>query len=447
MYKEKPFKLFTKYALPQMLGLLLNSVYLIVDGIFIGNRLGRDAMAAAAVSVPVVEFLIAISLAVSSGAGIIISNYLGRKKNDKANKTFNLSIIVLSFISISIVLLGNLFIDNIAYLLGSTDKIHGQAIEYLWYILTFSPFLLFSFLLSGLARNDNKPKLAMISLIIGAVSNIVLDYVFMYPLNMGIAGAALATALGPIFSVIILLPHFISKKGFLFFKKPDLSSFGNKIKDIGRMIALGFPAFIMEFTIGVVTFIYNYSITKNGYGEMGLAAYLVMGYLSLITLTVFLGISQGLQPLFSYFSGQGDLKKSRDLINFSLKAIAVIGILLYLIIVLFAKPFITIFSPTDTKLIEFTYSKTLLYFWGFVFAGINILLISFFQSVRRTKPAITLSLSRGLIVLPLFNIIFPLFLGANVIWLGHSVAETITAILAIVFFVNYNKEIYSKKLS
>lgn len=362
MYKEKPLKLFTKYALPQMIGLLLNSVYLIVDGIFIGNRLGRDAMAAAAVSVPVVEFLIAISLSISSGAGIIISNYLGRKKNDEANKTFNLSILVLGFISILIVLLGNLFIDNIAYLLGSTDKIHGQSIEYLWYILTFSPFLLFSFLLSGLARNDNRPKLAMISLVIGAISNIVLDYIFMYPLNMGIGGAALATALGPIFSVLILLPHFITKKGFLFLKKPDISNFTNKVKNTGRMIILGFPAFIMEFTIGIVTFIYNYSITKNGYGEIGLAAYLVMGYLSLITLTVFLGISQRLQPLFSYFSGQGDLKKSRELISFSLKAISIIGIVLYLVIVLFSKPFIKIFSPTDTKLIEFTYSKTLMYF-------------------------------------------------------------------------------------
>lgn len=212
MYKENSFKLFIKYALPQMFGLLLNSVYLIVDGIFIGNRLGRDAMAAAAVSVPVVEFLIAISLAVSSGAGIIISSYLGKDKNEDANKTFNLSILVLGLISIIIVVFGNIFINGIANLLGSTPDIHDQAVTYLWYILTFSPFLLFSFLLSGLARNDNKPKLAMIALVVGSVSNIVLDYVFMYPLNMGIAGAALATALGPIFSVLILLPHFISKK-------------------------------------------------------------------------------------------------------------------------------------------------------------------------------------------------------------------------------------------
>ncbi|QQK08411.1 MATE family efflux transporter [Miniphocaeibacter halophilus] len=442
MYKENSFKLFIKYALPQMFGLLLNSVYLIVDGIFIGNRLGRDAMAAAAVSVPVVEFLIAISLAVSSGAGIIISSYLGKDKNEDANKTFNLSILVLGLISIIIVVFGNVFINGIANLLGSTPDIHDQAVTYLWYILTFSPFLLFSFLLSGLARNDNRPKLAMIALVVGSVSNIVLDYVFMYPLNMGIAGAALATALGPIFSVLILLPHFISKKGFLYFTKPIISHLVRKIREIVRMITLGFPAFIMEFTIGIVTFIYNYTIIKNGYGEIGLAAYLVIGYLSLIILTVFLGISQGLQPIFSYFNGREDSKRNKDLISFSIKAVTGIGILIYILVVLFAKPFITIFSPDDIELINFTYDKTLLYFWGFVFAGLNILFISFFQSVRETKSALILSLSRGLIVLPIFNFIFPIFLGANVIWFGHSIAETVTAIFAILFFTKYYKKYF-----
>lgn len=150
------------------------------------------------------------------------------------------------------ILLGNIFLHPLAKLLGSTPQIHDEAISYLWYIVTFSPFLLFSFLLGGLARNDGRPKLAMFALAFGSVSNIVLDYVFMYPLNMGIAGAALATALGPIFSVLILLPHFLMKKGNLYF-----AGFRICFHDIQRIFTLGFPAFIMEFTIGMEIFVYR----------------------------------------------------------------------------------------------------------------------------------------------------------------------------------------------
>lgn len=230
MYQGKSHTLFLKYAVPQMIGLLFNSVYMIVDGVFIGNRLGRDAMAAAAVSVPLVEILIALSMAVSTGAGVMISMHLGQRDKQKARNIFSLSVMCTAVMGLLISLLGNLWLHPLAKLLGSTPAIHDEAIQYMWYIITFSPFLLFSFLLSGLVRNDNQPKLAMFALMFGSVSNIVLDYVFMYPLNMGIAGAALATALGPIFSVLNFTSSFCAEtRRFVFDKvqnpmaKPSLS--------------------------------------------------------------------------------------------------------------------------------------------------------------------------------------------------------------------------------
>lgn len=205
--------MFAKYAIPQMIGLVFNSVYMIVDGVFIGNVLGRDSMAAAAVAVPLLEILIAISIAVASGAGIMISNLFARNEKEKALQVFNTALICAATISILIALFGNLFIHPLAEFLGSTPEIHNEATEYIRYIVSFSPFLIFSFLLSGLVRNDGSPKLAMFALAFGSISNIVLDYVFMCPLNMGIGGAALATAIGPVFSVSIIFPHFLVKKG------------------------------------------------------------------------------------------------------------------------------------------------------------------------------------------------------------------------------------------
>ena len=170
MYDGKTHALFAKYAIPQMIGLLFNSIYLIVDGIFIGHRLGRDAMAAAAVSVPFIEVLIALSIAVASGAGIMISSQLGRRENEKAVQTFNTAILCSAGIGISVIIMGNIFLRSLAEILGSTPQVYDKATSYLWYIITFSPFLMFSFLLGGLVRNDRCPKLAMLALAFGSVT-------------------------------------------------------------------------------------------------------------------------------------------------------------------------------------------------------------------------------------------------------------------------------------
>ena len=421
MYDGKTHALFAKYAIPQMIGLLFNSIYLIVDGVFIGNRLGRDAMAAAAVSVPFIEILIALSMAVASGAGIMISSQLGRNENEKVVQTFNTAILCAAGIGISVIVMGNIFLHPLAELLGSTPQIHDKAICYLHYIVTFSPFLLFSFLLGGLARNDGCPKLAMFALAFGSVSNMVLDYAFMYPLNMGISGAALATAIGPVFSLAILLPHFLMKKGNPYFAKLKI-----RTHNIQCIFMLGFPSFIMEFTIGIVTFVYNFAIIKYGYGEIGLAAYLVIGYLMLIILTIFWGMAEGLQPIFSYFAGIGEDDRNQDMRRFATKIFISIGILCYLFILFFSSYFFSFFTPGDTELIAFMTSKSILYFCGFFLAGYNILMISYWQSTQRTKKALLISLSRSLIFPPILIFVLPVIWGCEVIWLCHSLGEGLT---------------------
>ncbi len=423
MYEGTTRQLFMKYAMPQMIGLLFNSVYLIVDGIFIGNRLGRDAMAAAAVSVPLIEILLALSMAVASGAGILISSQLGRGERERAVRTFNTAILVAAGLGLFIIATGNLFLHPLARLLGSTPEIHASAIRYMGFVVTFSPFLIFSFLLGGLARNDGQPKLAMFALAFGSVSNIVLDYVFMYPLNMGIAGAALATAIGPVFSVLILLPHFLKKRGNLYFQK--VAPRGYKVRQIA---VLGFPSFLMEFTIGIVTFVYNAAIVRHGYGEIGLAAYLVIGYLMLIILTVFLGMAEGLQPVFSYFTGTGERERNREMRRFATRVFLGTGIAGYILILLFAEHFFAIFNPGDTELIRFMTDKSVPYFSGFFLAGFNILMISYWQSTRNTKKALAVSLSRSVVWPLLLTFLLPLFVGREGIWYGHSLAEAVTAL-------------------
>lgn len=439
MYEGNSHKLFMKYAVPQMIGLLFNSVYMIVDGVFIGNRLGRDAMAAAAVSVPLVEVLIALSMAVATGAGVMISARLGQGEKQKARGIFSLSVLCIAVMGLMICVFGNLFIHPLAKLLGSTPAIQEEAISYMRYIVTFSPFLLFSFLLSGLVRNDNRPKLAMFALMFGSVSNIILDYVFMYPLNMGIAGAALATALGPIFSVLIMLPHFILKRGDLY-----LTKFKLKRRTLCSIYVLGFSDFIMEFTIGIITFVYNFAIVHYGFGEIGLAAYLVIGYLMLIILTLFLGMAQGLQPVFSYFLGTGEDRRSRALLGFSIKIFLALGILCYVLIFFFSRGFFSMFNPGDVELINFMESRSLPYFSGFFLAGFNILMISYWQANERTGKALTVSLSRSLIWPPITIAILPWIFGSEAVWICHSASEALTAVTAAVLLILVSPKAASK---
>ena len=226
-----------------------------------------------------------------------------------------------------------------------------------------------------------------------------------------------------------------------------LIKFKFKWRNLCSVYVFGFPSFIMEFTIGIITFVYNFAIVHYGFGEIGLAAYLVIGYLMLIILTLFLGMAQGLQPIFSYFMGTGEKKRSEDLLNFSIKTFLALGILCYLLIIFFSRGFFSIFNPGDTELINFMESKSLPYFSGFFLAGFNILIISYWQANERTSKALTVSLSRSVIWPPIMIAILPLIFGNEAIWVCHSASEAFTAITVIILLLFIkSKKIHIPKL-
>ena len=169
----------------------------------------------------------------------------------------------------------------------------------------------------------------------------------------------------------------------------------------------------MEFSIGMVTFVYNSAIMKHGGSELGLAAYLLIDYLMLIILTLFLGMAEGLQPVFSYFSGAGEYEKNRAMRSFATKNFLIQGIACYGFVLLFAKDFYSIFTPNDQELITFAAEKSRVYFCGFSPAGFNILLISYWQSIQQTKQALAVSLLRSMIFPPIFIILLPLLFGSE----------------------------------
>lgn len=414
-----------RFAIPQMIGLIFNSAYFIVDGIFIGQRLGAQSLASAGVAVPVVEIMIALSMLISVGAGVSVSNSIGKNDKEEANKIFNIANSFTLYFAIAIAILGNIFILPLSRMMGATDLLLNETVVYLRYFLTASPFLVFSFTLSTFVRNDGQPKRAMWALIVGAMTNIILDYVLMYPLNMGMAGAALATALGPIFSVIILLPHFINKENTLHFKKTKM-----RISYIKNIFISGISAFITNFSIGFITLVYNIAIIQNNLGEEGLSSYIVIGYISLIGLTSFLGTSQGIQPALSFFKGQDDTKRIKSLINQSLVLNLILGSLFYFIIVVVGYQIISVFI-NEPALILSTHKIAIIYFLNLPLAAINIVIATCLQSIGKQKESTILSLLRTTLPLLFFIIVLPQLWGAMGLWLAMSASECVTLIPSI----------------
>lgn len=436
MFEGKPRTLFFRFAVPQMIGLLFNSVYTIVDGVFIGHRLGRGAMAAAAVAVPLIEILISVAIAAGAGAGVLIAARLGTGDREGARRLFNTAAWMLGVSGLLVCAMGNLFLEPLARLLGASDEVLAPACSYLWFIVTFAPFQLFSFLLGGMVRNDGRPRLAMTAMIAGAASNILLDYVFMYPLNMGIRGAALATALGPIFSVLILLPHFLGRQGELYFSPIRI-----RLPEAGSILICGFPSFMMEFSIGIVTFLYNFAITRFGYGELGLAAYLVIGYLMLILLTLFLGMAEGLQPVFSHFMASGEGMRNRAVRRFSTGVFLGVGLVSCALIFAGSGWFYRLFAPEDPELVAFAAEKSVPYFCGFFLTGFNILMISFWQATQRTGRALVFSLLRSVILPPALILILPALLGREAVWLCQSAADAGAAFFVVFALVSPGRSV------
>ena len=284
--------------------------------------------------------------------------------------------------------------------------------------------MLLSFVLGGLVRNDGQPVHAMIALSVGSVSNILLDWLFMYPLNMGIAGVAWATALGPLLSDLILIPHFLFRRGSLRLRPGRVH-----IRLIGRMVLLGIPSFVMEFTIGMITYITNTSIRLLGMGEIGLAAYLLIGYLMLIILTLFLGMAEGLQPVFSSMTGNGDHSGLVSMRRFAMLVFTAAGVLCYVLVYFFSGSFYRLFTAGDQALLAFTSAHSRAYFSGFVFAGINILFISYWQSIEETGKSMLIALLRSAILPPVFILLLPGLLGPDWFWFGHSISESLTALV------------------
>lgn len=412
---------FLGYAIPSSLAMFVSSLYTIIDGIFVGKGVGDSALAAVTIVMPLTIMLFGIATMFAVGGGALVSKNFGAGNDEQGVIVFRQVFKFLLIISVTISLILSIFSNSIVTLMGATESIKPLASEYLRYYALFCIPNLVGIALNSFVRNDNRPKLAMVSTILGAITNIILDYVFIFPLSMGIRGAAIATGLGQVVTVLIVLPHFIRKKGKLTFGNVALDK--NIIKEFTNV---GLPSFLAEAAFSIIVFVQNLAIS-NFIGEMGLSAYAVINYITTNIYMVLLGLTFGAQPLISYNFGAKDAKNMLDVYKISNISSIIINIIFTTVCFVFGRNLIGIFT-TDTAIIEIAYNGLNITNLGFFVVGLNLTTTVYYQAIEVAKYSNLMCILRSVVFLPISIFILGKILGLNGIWISLLVSEFLSLI-------------------
>lgn len=418
-------KVYLKYLIPTLLGMLSNSIYCIVDIYFVSAGSGSQGLAAMNICMPVFTILSCVGLLFGVGGATIMSISQGSGDMNTRNKAFSVSVFMMLIVGLMFSVFGVLFRKEFAYLLGSDDQLLPLVLEYLTPVMCSAlPFVLM-YSLSVLLRADNNPKLAMAALMVGNISNIILDYVFVSVFHMGIFGASVATSIAPVLSLIVASFHFILRKNTVHFK---LKSFDPKV--IGRILSVGIGSGIMELSAGAIIFMFNSAILNLG-GEVYLAAYAVITNIAYVFKGLLNGFAQAAQPLISTNFGSGIIKRCSKSLRVCLIYSSVFCIVCYGIITVVPGFIVSFFSNGDTNMEAIASKGMIMYFSSLLFTGINTMLMYFFQSIEQGRKSLFLAVCKGFLFVTLGLWILTSFMGVEGVWYAVLFGEVLTFIIAL----------------
>ena len=425
MQEKSCFGLFAKYASLNVLGMIALSCYILADTFFVSQALGANGLTALNLAIPVYSFINGSGLMIGMGGGTKYSIFKSQENKERADQIFTNGAVMTAVIAGIFFLLGIFAAGPLIRLLGADDTVYEMGKTYLRVILVFAPMFMTNNLLLCFI-----PQLSMAAMIGGSLSNVVLDYVFMFPLKMGIFGAAFATGLAPVISIGILSPYLLRKKNQFHLKKcrilPGL---------ILGIFSSGLPSLITEVSSGIVIIVFNMIILGLA-GNTGVAAYGVIANLSLVVIAIYTGISQGIQPLMSSFYGAGNRKNINSILRYAMTAAVLISVAVYLTIYFGADPIAAVFNSEQNPTLQSIARQGLrIYFTGCIFAGFNIVLSVYFTSTDNPLPAHIISLLRGFIlIIPLAFLLSALgkLLG---VWAAFPVTELLVCLIGLGLFL------------
>lgn len=406
--------------------MIATSCYILADTFFIANGVGADGLTALNVAISLYSFQYAIALLLAIGGATKFALLKARHHDEEGSKVFTHTALTGLAIGLTIAVLGYLFNRQLADFLGAQGVIQDLTVTYMQVIFTFVPFIFLNQVLVAFIRNDGNPKLATIALLISNGANIILDYLFIYPMHMGMFGAALATALSPVISLSVLSFHFIKKRNTFHLTKTRLHL--TTILDFSK---LGTSAMVNELSVGLVVMVFNFLLFELG-GDTAVAAYGVIANCALVGTAIFTGIAQGIQPLVSDAYGRSQTKQVRQILIYACMTAAAIAIIMVSGIAVFDDQIIGLFNKEKDPLLQtIARGGLVIYFISYFAACFNIVLAGFLSAMERADFGFVISLMRGLAVIAPAAIVLSRVFGITGVWIAVPVAEVITLAAAI----------------
>ncbi|WP_125153479.1 MATE family efflux transporter [Clostridium rectalis] len=425
-------KKFVKYLIPSVTAMWVYSLYTMVDGIFVSWGVGTTAIAAVNIAMPFVNFIFAISVFFATGASTLVAIALGKRESKKANEIFTINFIAMVVVAAVIAILTLFYLDKIAIFLGANNSTLGYVKQYLKIIVIFNGFFITSYCLEVFTKTDGFPYLAIVGVVSSAIVNVVLDYLFVIKFNWGIQGAAYATGISQVVATLIYIVHFNKKKSKLKFVKCKF-----EFSVIKEVLSIGLPDSLTEFSTGVVIYIFNQTILLN-IGDKGIITYTIISYINLLVLMTMIGITQGMQPLCSFYYGREDKESIKSLFNMSAKTIAYISVLIFTIVNVFAPNIVQVFmdKAANAELFKYSIKALRIFSLSFIIVGYNILISGYFAAIAKPKYATIISIGRGFFIITLTLFIMTSVIGETGIWLATAVSEGISVIVSVYIFKN-----------
>ncbi len=415
-------KLVIKFSLPTILAMLVNAIYNIVDRIFVGHFVGEDALAGLIVAFPIMMTIFAFGTLFAIGGSVLISIKLGEKKLDEANRIFGNTAALILAGSVIMSVTGMIFLPELLSLSDSTPSIMPFALSYMHIILPCVIIQLSSFTMAAIIRSEGKPLFAMVSQVTSALTNILLDYIFIGPLNMGVQGAALATVIGQFVGFSILFRYFfISKHGILSIKA---SSLRLSFALVRRICIIGASSFVINFGTGISAFFTNSSLGKYG-GNAAITSYGAISSIFTLVLMPVLGLLQGIGPIMGYNHGMGQPARVWRTLWTGIAIGSVFTVIMFSLMQIFPETAASLFLKPTSPTMALCAHGLKLNMTALPFLAFSVLSTAYFQSTGRGVISLSISLLRQLLVIAAVNTL-PFFLALDGVWLASPAAEILT---------------------
>ena len=432
--KQSLLKQFFHFSAATVASLMVFSLYSIVDGLFVARGVGEYAMTAVNLSVPFVNLLFSIAVIFAVGTSTIIAYLLGQKNAQSANKLFSQNLVTLVVIGVTISVLVLAFTEPLARLLGAEEVTLEYTIHYLQGLAPFAVCFMISYNLEVLVKTDGRPRLALVTVCVGCVTNCVLDYLAIFHWGLGIWGAAAATGVSQLLTCLIYLTHFLGKHTTF-----HPVRFRMDWKIYRRLLPIGISDGLTELCNGLMIFLFNHTILRC-IGTNGLVAYTIIAYANTLVINITMGVSQGSQPLISFQNGRGDGTAIGNLLRYGLRTMCGIAAVCFTVLFLAAPKLVAVYLPeAGAEMLTFATDAFRRYSLCYLPVGFNIYIAGFLTAMERPLPAVSISTGRGLILQGSILLLLAAVLGGSSIWFAPVISEVLCLGLSVFFLLRLRR--------